>query len=238
MFIHGGVRTDKLRTGTGLLTHTPLIDIRQHEPSNTACRIDLQRAQQAENMPRGTSAPRAPSTSGTQSGREPARPLHARTPDPRANHTCGSPFPRRHAPCSWTRRCARALSCDRRSIGSASGRRYWRAAKVCEVCEAAHLLPLHADVDLGATRAEHLWNTERARTRAPASRAHPRPATCGRITRAARAAHVGMRHVVGLQNAPAHCPATGGVAGQHRKGAIGVRQAGHCVATFSVLRRI
>ena len=29
---------------------------------------------------------------------------------------------------------------------------------------------------LSATRAEHLWNTERARTRAPASRAHPRPA--------------------------------------------------------------
>ena len=31
---------------------------------------------------------------------------------------------------------------------------------------------------LSATRAEsseHLWNTERARTRAPASRAHPRP---------------------------------------------------------------
>jgi len=26
------------------------------------------------------------------------------------------------------------------------------------------------------TRAEHLWNTERARARAPASRAHPRPA--------------------------------------------------------------
>ena len=39
-------------------------------------------------------------------------------------------------------------------------------------------------------------------TRAPPAR--------GRITRAARAAHVGMRHVVGLQDAPAHCPATGG----------------------------
>jgi hypothetical protein len=75
--------TNKLRTGTGFLTHTPLIDIRQHGPSNAACRIDLRRAQQAKNMPRGY---------------------------------------------------------------------------------------------LSATRAEHLWNTERARTRAPASRAHPRPA--------------------------------------------------------------
>ena len=107
--------TDKLRTGTGLLTHTPLIGIRQHAPSNAACSIDLRRAQQAENMRRGTSAPRAPSTSGTQSGREPARPLHARTPDLRANHTRGSRYPRRYAPCSWTRRCARALSCDRGS---------------------------------------------------------------------------------------------------------------------------
>ena len=75
--------TDKLRTGTGLLTHTPLIGIRQHAPSNAACSIDLRRAQQAENMPRGT---------------------------------------------------------------------------------------------ISATCAEHLWNTERARARAPASRAHPRPA--------------------------------------------------------------
>jgi len=148
--------TDKLRTGTGLLTHTPLIGIRQHTPSNAACSIDLRRAQQAENMPRGTSAPCAPSTSGTQSGREPARPLHARTPDLRANHTRGSRCPRRYAPCSWTRRCARALSCDRRSTGSASGRRYRRAVKVCEVCEAAHLLPLHADVDLGATRGQRV----------------------------------------------------------------------------------
>ena len=120
--------TDKLRTGTGLLTHTPLIGIRQHAPSNAACSIDLRRAQQAENMPRGTSAPCAPSTSGTQSGREPARPLHARTPDLRVNHTRGS-----------------------RS---------------------------HAD----------------------------------------------MRHVLGLEDAPAHCPATGGAQGQHRAGAIGVRQ--------------
>jgi hypothetical protein len=43
-----------------------------------------------------------------------------------------------------------------RSTGSASGRRYRRAAQVCEVCEAAHLLPLHADVDLGATRGQRV----------------------------------------------------------------------------------
>ena len=80
----------------------------------------------ARNKPKtcraATSAPHAPSTSGTQSGREPARQLHARTPDLRANHTRGSRCPRRCAPCSWTRRCARALSCDRRSTGSASAR--------------------------------------------------------------------------------------------------------------------
>jgi hypothetical protein len=127
--IHGGVRTDNLRTGTGLLTHTPLIDIRQHGPSNAACRIDLRRAQQAENMPRGTSAPRA----------------------------------------------------------------------------------------------EHLWMEHRAgaSTRARFTRAPP---TRGRITRAAPAVHVDVRHVLGLEDAPAHCPATGGAQGQHRAGAIGVRQ--------------
>ena len=161
VFIHGGVRTDKLRTGTGLLTHTPLIGIRQHAPSNAACSIDLRRAQQAENMPRGTSAARtsAPSTSLEHRAGASPRARFTRAPptsDLRANHTRGSRCPRRCAPCSWTRRCARALSCDRRSTGSASGRRYRRAAKVCEVCEAAHLLPLHADVDLGATRGQRV----------------------------------------------------------------------------------
>ena len=79
-------------------------------------------------MPRSPRpAPCAPSTSGTQSGRERARALHARAPDPRANHTHGSRCPRQYAPCSCTRRCARALSCDRRSAGSASSVRYRRA---------------------------------------------------------------------------------------------------------------
>mgnify|MGYP006120376717 CR=1 FL=1 len=41
------------------------------------------RAPLPENMPRGPLAPCAPSTSGTQSGREGTRPLHARTPDQR-----------------------------------------------------------------------------------------------------------------------------------------------------------
>jgi hypothetical protein len=36
--------------------------------------------------------------------------------------------------------------------------------------------PKHAPQPLCAMRAEHLWNAERARARATASRAHPRPA--------------------------------------------------------------
>ena len=54
-------------------------------------------------------------------------------------------------------------------------------------------------------------------TRAPPAR--------GRITRAARAAHVGMRHVVGLQDAPAHCPATGGAAGSRSASSVRYRRA-------------
>ena len=67
------------------------------------------------------------------------------------------------------------------------------------------------------------------------------PPTRGLITRAAPALHVDVRHVLGIEDAPAHCPATGGEQGsgcQNRAGAISVRQAGHCVATFSALRRI
>ena len=58
----------------------------------------------------------------------------------------------------------------------------------------------------------------------PRARFTRAPPTCGRITRADRAAHADMRHVLGLEDAPAHCPATGGAQGQHRAGAIGVRQ--------------
>ena len=68
--------------GPDFLTHTPPIDIREHGPSNAACRIDPRRAQQAENMPRGTSAPHTPSTPGAQCGRDRARPLRADPPDP------------------------------------------------------------------------------------------------------------------------------------------------------------
>ena len=145
--------TDKLRTGTGLLTHTPLIGIRQHAPSNAACSIDLRRAQQAENMPRGTSAPHA--------RRAPLE--HRAGASPRARFTRAPPT------CGRITRADRAAHADMRhvlgledvlrlsrSTGSASGRRYRRAAKVCEVCEAAHLLPLHADVDLGATRGQRV----------------------------------------------------------------------------------
>ena len=57
------------------------------------------RATGRKHAARHLSATRRAPLDGTQSGREHARPLHARTPDPRANHTCGSPFPRRHAPC-------------------------------------------------------------------------------------------------------------------------------------------
>ena len=70
----------------------------------------------------------------------------------------------------------------------------------------------------------------------PRARFTRAPPTRGRIIRADRAVHADMRHVLGLEDAPAHCPATGGAAGQHRTGAIGVRQAGHYVATFCALR--
>ena len=46
----------------------------------------------------------------------------------------------------------------------------------------------------------------------------------GRITRTAPVVHVDVRHVLGLEDVPAHCPATGGAQGQHRAGAIGVRR--------------
>jgi hypothetical protein len=85
------------------------------------------------------------------------------------------------------------------------------------------------------TRQAPLKHTASASARERFTRAPP---AHGRIIRAARAAHVGMRHVVGLQDAPAHCPATGGAAGQHRKGAISVRQEGHYVATCGALRRV
>ena len=117
--------TDKLRTGTGLLTHTPLIGIRQHAPSNAACSIDLRRAQQAENMPRGT---------------------------------------------------------------------------------------------ISATCAEHLWNTERARARAPASRAHPRPAG------ESHARIAPPTPICAMFLDSKMCSACRGAQGQHRAGAIGVRQ--------------
>ena len=86
--------------------------------------------------------------------RERARALHARAPDQRADHTRCSRCPRRCVPCSWTRRCARALSCDRGSTRSVVASQ--SVQKVCEEWVAAHLLSLHADVDLGATRGQRV----------------------------------------------------------------------------------
>ena len=71
-----------------------------------------------------------------QSGRDRARPLRARAPDPGADDTRVSRCPRRYARCSWTRRCVRAMICDRAASRSASSRR----ARVEWVCKgrAAH----------------------------------------------------------------------------------------------------
>ena len=66
-----------------------------------------------------------------QSGRDRARPLRARAPDPGADDTRVSRCPRRYARCSWTRRCARAMICDRAASRSASSRR----ARVEWVCK-------------------------------------------------------------------------------------------------------
>jgi hypothetical protein len=105
------------------------------------------RATGRKHAARHLSATRRAPLDGTRSGREHARPLHARTPDPRANHTRGSRCPRRCAPCSWTRRCAGALSCDRRSTGSASGtgarRRPWCGVRARKR-RAAHMAPMAA----------------------------------------------------------------------------------------------
>ena len=57
------------------------------------------------------------STAKVQSGRDRARPLRAHAPDPGADRTRVLRCPRRYATCSWTRRCARALTCDREASG-------------------------------------------------------------------------------------------------------------------------
>ena len=47
-----------------------------------------------------------------------------------------------------------------------------------------------------------------------------------------------MRDVLGLEDAPAQCPATDGAAGQHRKGAMGGQHVGHNAAAQSGLTRV
>jgi hypothetical protein len=68
--------------------------------------------------------------------------------------------------------------------------------------------PLPENMPRGAMRASPAGTLHaRARfTRAPATR--------GRITREGRAVHADMRNVLGLEDAPAHWPATGGAQGQ------------------------
>ena len=59
---HDGLQGTGLRTVTGLSMPTPPIDIIQRGSSNPTRRIDLRRAQHANNMPHGPLAPCAPST--------------------------------------------------------------------------------------------------------------------------------------------------------------------------------
>ena len=66
--------------------------------------------------------------------------------------------------------------------------------------------------------AEHLWNTERARARAPASRAHPRPAG------ESHARIAPPTPICAMFLDSKMCSACRGAQGQHRAGAIGVRQ--------------
>ena len=87
--------------------------------------------------PQPLGAMRAEHLWSTHSSRDRARPLHARTPDPLANHTHASRCTRRYAPCSWTPRCARALSCDKRSTGSASSVRHPTSGPLCGRLERA-----------------------------------------------------------------------------------------------------
>jgi hypothetical protein len=72
-----------------------------------------------------------------QSGRDRARPLRAHAPDPGADRTRVPRCPRRCARCSWTPRCARALTCDRAASRSASSRR----ARVEWVCKRGRISP-------------------------------------------------------------------------------------------------
>ena len=84
----------------------------------------------------------------TGSGRDRARPLRARAPDPGAGDTRDSRSPRRYARCARTPRCARALICDREACGQ-----HRAGAQGCNGCASAgssHLLSIDADEDLDA----------------------------------------------------------------------------------------
>ena len=102
------------------MTLTPPTDIIQLPPSNAACNTDLRRAQRAKNSPRSTSAPRAPSTAAAQSCPSRARALR---PAPHNPDIMRKPVSMRaggYPDCSWARRSARAMPCQRASKVSAS----------------------------------------------------------------------------------------------------------------------
>jgi hypothetical protein len=110
-----------------------------------------------------------------QSGRDRARPLRAHAPDPGADRTRVPRCPRRCARCSWTPRCARALTCDRAASRSASSRR----ARVEWVCKGGRILPALRCRRRGSrrhklagghvtpcSRVDHAWGTSRRDRRA------------------------------------------------------------------------
>jgi hypothetical protein len=90
----------------------------------------------------------AQSTAEAHSGRNRARALRARAPNPGVNHTRFSRSPRRYARSSWTPRCARALICDRAACGQ--HRAGVQRCKGYARAGASHLLSIDADEDLDA----------------------------------------------------------------------------------------
>ena len=90
----------------------------------------------------------AQSTTKAHSGRNRARALRARAPDPGTDRTRASRSPRRYARCAWTWRCARAMVCDRAACGQ--HRAGAQRCKGCARAGASHLLSIDADEDLDA----------------------------------------------------------------------------------------
>ena len=116
-----------------------------------------------------------------QCGRDCARPLCARAPDPGADDTHVSRCPRRYATCLWTPRCARTMICDTESSGSASSRR----ARLEWVCKCGRFAPAPArcrrqtrrrthtgGLETPCCRVDHAWGTSARDRRAHSERRH------------------------------------------------------------------